>query len=211
MRTEESEPFWTLFYYLCWNWLGIQTLYDCISHLPWVNKTSSFIISHHDHEWCYGIVIITFSLMPRWIFSVELDYISFSKYPFEKDYPGFWLVSKATREVPSGSHWHLWPLWFFPMGPDSWDRIGSTSSASHAVTAWTCWCIWKYLRCHAGLGTLPKKKIAVPLWYSAIQLAREKGGLLVREAWSQLKSSSRPWRFTSYFITVSAKLTLTTA
>ena len=174
MSTKEPEPYRILFYYLWQNWVGIQTLHDCVSHLPWVNKTSSSIISHHDYEWCYRIVTIGFSLMLRQIiFSVEPDYTSFSKYPFEKNYPGFWIVSKATTEVHSGSHWHLWPLWLLPMGPDSWDRIGSISSASHAVTARMCWHVLKYMRCHTGLGTLSKKKTVVPLWYSVLQLASE--------------------------------------
>lgn len=32
----------------------------------------------------------------------------------------------------------------------------------------------KIQRCHTGLGTLPKEKIAVPLWYSALQLGSKK-------------------------------------
>lgn len=174
MSTKEPEPDPILFHYLWWNWVGIQTLDDCVSHLPWGNKPPSSIISHRDREWCYRIVTISFSLMLRQIItSVEPDCSSFSKSPFEKDYPGFWTVSKATTEVRQGSHDTRGP-WdpFFPMGPE---RTGSVSSASHAVTARARWHVLKYTRCHAGLGTLPKQKIAVLLWYSALQLASEKG------------------------------------
>lgn len=168
MSTKEPEPDPILFHYLWWNWVGIQTLDDCVSHLPWGNKPPSSIISHRDREWCYRIVTISFSLMLRQIItSVEPDCSSFSKSPFEKDYPGFWTVSKATTEVRRGSHDTRGP-WdpFFPNGPrENWLRLFSfpRSNCTGTLT-------------RSKIHAVPRKqKIAVLLWYSALQLASEKG------------------------------------
>lgn len=64
--------------------MGIQTVDDCVSHRPWVNKTSSSIISHHDHD--YRIVTSRFSLMLRQtVFSVKPDWLyQFFKAPIWK-------------------------------------------------------------------------------------------------------------------------------
>lgn len=132
-------------------------------HLSWVNKTSSSIINHHDHEWCHRIVTISFSLMLRQIvFSVEPDYTSFSKYPFKKDYSGFLIVSKTTTEVHLGSH---------SVGPDSQDKICFISLYSHTVNAWMCSKV--HVVPHRLRGLFPKRK-HLWHWYSALQLASEK-------------------------------------
>lgn len=144
--------------------MGIQTLNDFVSHLSWINKTSSFSINHCDGEWCHRIVTISFSLMLRQIiFSVEPDYVSFSKYPFKKDYSGFLTVSKATTEVHLDSHWHLWL--FFSMGPDNQVKIVSISLSSHTVAAWMCSKI--HVVPHRLRGLFPKRK---NLWHCDIQL-----------------------------------------
>lgn len=144
--------------------MGTETLNDCVSHLSWVNKTSSSIINHRDCEWCHRIVTISFSFMLRQIiFSVEPDYMSFSKYPFKKDYSGFLIVSKATTEVHLDSHWHLWL--FFSMGPDSQEKIGSISLCSHRVTAQMRSKI--HVVPHRLRGPLPKRK---HLWHCDTQL-----------------------------------------
>lgn len=153
-----------LFYYLWWNWVGIQTLNDCVSHSSWANKTSSSIINHCDHEWCHRIVTISFSLMLRQIiFSVEPDYMSLSKYPFKKDYLGFLMVSKATTEEHLDSQWHS--RLFLSMGPDSQQKIGSISLSSHTVTAWMS--SKTHVVPHRLRGLFPKRK---HLWYCDTQL-----------------------------------------
>lgn len=126
-------------------------------HLSWVNKTSSSIINHHDHEWCHRIVTISFSLMLRQIvFSVEPDYTSFSKYPFKKDYSGFLIVSKTTTEVHLDSH---------SVGPYSQDKIRFISFYSHTVNAWMCSKI--HVVPHRLRGLFPKRK---HLWHCDTQL-----------------------------------------